>query len=124
MNLFAKLRDALLRRPTTKRGRAPVVATPLTPRVDELPPFALQTADMMRYDPQVRIALAARNGLLMSAQVEITGPQTALNRWVQLQWERIWQQYAHQLLKAKLYGFMPFEVVYGETLAGEFRGLI
>jgi hypothetical protein len=124
MNLFAKLRDALLRRPTTKRGRAPVVATPLTPRVDELPPFALQTAEMMRYDPQVRIALAARNGLLMSAQVDVTGPQTALNRWVQLQWERIWQQYAHQLLKAKLYGFMPFEVVYGETLAGEFRGLI
>ncbi len=124
MNLFAKLRDALLRRPTTKRGNAPVLATPLTPRVDELPPFALHTADMMRYDPQVRIALAARNGLLMSAQVEVTGPQSALNRWVQLQWERIWQQYAHQLLKAKLYGFMPFEVVYGESLAGEFRGLI
>lgn len=123
MTLFSKLRDALLRRPA-KRAGSPVVAKPLTPRVDELPPFSLQTAELMRFDPQVRIALAARNGLLMSAQVEITGPQMALNRWVQLQWDRLWMQYAHQLLKAKLYGFMPFEVVYGEALAGEFRGLI
>ena len=123
MTLFSKLRDALLRRPA-KRAGSPVVAKPLTPRVDELPPFSLQTAELMRFDPQVRIALAARNGLLMSAQVEISGPQTALNRWVQLQWDRLWMQYAHQLLKAKLYGFMPFEVIYGEALAGEFRGLI
>jgi hypothetical protein len=124
MTLFTKLRDALLRRPGPQKPRTPVVATPLTPRVDELPPFTLQMAEQMRYDPQVRIALAARNGLLMSAKVEITGPQERLNRWVQLQWDRLWMQYAHQLVKAKLYGFMPFEVVYGETLTGDFRGLI
>ena len=78
----------------------------------------------MRYDPQVRIALAARNGLLMSAQVAVAGPQENVNRWVQRQWDRLWSQYAHQLLKAKLYGFMPFEVVYHASPAGEFRGLI
>ena len=40
-------------------------------RIDELPAFTLKTADLMRYDPQVRIGLGARNGLLMAAQVEV-----------------------------------------------------
>ncbi|WP_425616264.1 hypothetical protein NA78x_006207 [Anatilimnocola sp. NA78] len=124
MTLFTKLRDTLLRRTTPQRAAAPVTATPVTTRVDDLPPFTLQTADLMRYDPQVRIALGARNGLLMAAQIDVTGPQPAMNRWVQQQWDRIWTQYAHQLLKAKLYGFMPFEVVYRESQSGEFRGLI
>src|SRR5687767_3425856 len=120
MTLFTKLRDALLRRPGAKRASATVTATPVTTRVDDLPPFTLHTADLMRYDPQVRIALGARNGLLMSATIDVTGPQTAMNRWVQLQWDRLWTNYAHQLLKAKLYGFMPFEVMYRESFAGEF----
>ncbi len=124
MTLFSKLRDTLLRRPGAKRTSQPVTAVPLTTRVDDLPPFTLHIADQMRYDPQVRIALGARNGLLMSAQVDVRGPQAAMNRWVQVEWDRLWTQYAHQLLKAKLYGFMPFEVMYRESFAGEFRGLI
>lgn len=124
MNLFSKLRDAFLGRSSPRRQSAPVVAAPLSLRVDELPPFNLNTADVMRYDPQVRIALAARNGLLMSAQVAITGPQERMNSWVQQQWNRLWAESAQQLLKAKLYGFMPFEVAYREAPAGEFRGLV
>ena len=42
----------------------------------------------------------------MSAQVTVSGPQTVLNGWVERQWSRLWAEYAHQLLKAKLYGFM------------------
>lgn len=124
MTLFSKLRDAFLGRSAPRRQSAPVIAAPLTMRVDELPPFSINTADVMRYDPQVRIALAARNGLLMSAQVTITGPQTQMNAWVEQQWSRLWAEYAQQLLKAKLYGFMPFEVAYRAAPAGEFRGLI
>ena len=67
MNLFSKLRDAFLGRSTARRPTAPVVAAPLTMRFDDLPPFSLSAAEVMRYDPQVRIALAARNGLLMAA---------------------------------------------------------
>lgn len=124
MSLFTTLRNALLRRPANRKPPQPVVATPVTTRVDDLPPFTLQIADLMRYDPQVRIALGARNGLLMSAQIDVAGPQKRMNRWVQRQWDRLWSQYAHQLLKAKLYGFMPFEVMYREATSGEFRGLI
>ena len=47
---------------------------PTALRIDELPPFTLHTAELMRFDPQVRIGLGARNGLLMAAEVEVTGP--------------------------------------------------
>src|SRR5206468_9465322 len=93
-------------------------------RIDELPPFSIKTADLMRYDPQVRIGLGARNGLLMAAEVEVTGASGIVNRWVQHQWDSLWHSSAHQLLRAKLYGFLPFEVVYRRTAGGDFSGLI
>jgi len=93
-------------------------------RIDELPPFNLHIADLMRYDPQVRIGLGARNGLLMSAHVEVAGDDPRLTAWVQHQWDALWSQAAHQLLRAKLYGFLPFEVVYRRATGGQFRGLI
>jgi hypothetical protein len=122
MTLLSRLRNFFT--VNDERTAGAKAAPPVTTRVDDLPPFTLQTADLMRYDPQVRIALGARNGLLMSAEVDVTGPQTAMNRWVHEQWQRIWAGYAQQLLKAKLYGFMPFEVVYRQSQSGEFRGLI
>jgi hypothetical protein len=43
---------------------------------------------------------------------------------VQQQYESLWHAAAHQFLRAKLYGFLPFEVVFRRVAGGEFRGLI
>src|SRR5262245_55719342 len=93
-------------------------------RIDELPPFTLHIAELMRFDPQVRIGLGARNGLLMAAEVEVAGPDAAITRWVQHQWDALWNSSAHQLLRAKLYGFLPFQVVYRRAGEGPFAGLL
>lgn len=123
MNLFQKLRHALLGRPQPKVTRLENAdANPM--RIDELPPFNLHVAELMRYDPQVRIGLGARNGLLMAAEVEVRGDDARVTQWVQHQWDALWQSAAHQLLRAKLYGFLPFEVVYRQAAGGEFRGLL
>lgn len=123
MNLLKTLRHALLGRPQPKITRLDAPGSEGM-RIDELPPFSLKTADLMRYDPQVRIGLGARNGLLMAAEVEVTGENALVNRWVQQQWNAIWHTSAHQLLRAKLYGFLPFEVVFRQTAGGEFAGRI
>jgi hypothetical protein len=123
MNLLTKLRHALLGRPQPRVTKLDGPETAAL-RIDELPPFNLNIAELMRYDPQVRIGLGARNGLLMAAEVEVTGDDARLVRWVQHQWDALWHAAAHRLLKTKLYGFLPFEVVYRQATNGEFRGLI
>ncbi len=123
MSVFTKLRHALLGRPQPKVTRLES-AESTAMRIDELPPFNLHVADLMRFDPQVRIGLSTRNGLLMAAEVEIAGDDERINRWVQHQWDALWNGSSHQLLRAKLYGFQPFEVVYQQAAGGEFRGLI
>jgi hypothetical protein len=123
MNLFSKLRHALLGRPQPKVTRLDAPNS-IGMRIDELPPFTLSTAELMRYDPQVRIGLGARNGLLMAAEVEVTGSDERTRAWVQQQWNALWHTAAHQLLRAKLYGFLPFEVVYRQATSGPFAGLI
>lgn len=123
MSFFSRLRDAFLPR-ASKAPESPMRIDPMPMEMAGLPPFNLQVADMMRYDPQVRIGLGARNGLLMSAEVEVTGDQPEMVRFVQAQWDRIWGTAGHQLLRAKLFGFQPFEVVYRMADRGEFAGLI
>jgi hypothetical protein len=123
MNIFTKLRQSLLGRPQPKVTRLDAPDS-TGMRIDELPPFNLKVAELMRYDPQVRIGLGARNGLLMAAEVEVSGSNPRLVEWVQHQWDALWHTAAHQLLRAKLYGFLPFEVVYRRTAAGPFAGLI
>src|SRR5205809_6757507 len=123
MSLFSKLRHALLGRPQPKVTRLEG-AESMGMRIDELPPFTLKVADLMRYDPQVRIGLGARNGLLMAAQVEVSGGEQHVVQWVQHQWDALWSAAAHQLLRAKLYGFLAFEVVYRRAMGGAFHGLI
>ena len=123
MNLFHKLRHALLGKPQPKVTRLES-ADSNAMRIDELPPFNLHLAELMRYDPQVRIGLGARNGLLMSADVEVIGDDSRVVSWVQHQWNALWHEAAHQLLRAKLFGFLPFEVVYRRAAGGQFRGLI
>ncbi len=123
MSIFSRLRDALLPR-ANKTPERPMRVDPVPMEVAGFPPFNLHVAEMMRYDPQVRIGLGARNGLLMSAEVEVTGDQPEMVRFVQAQWDRIWGTAAHQLLRAKLFGFQPFEVVYRRADQGQFAGLI
>src|SRR5437588_7614106 len=123
MNLLTKLRHALLGRPQPKVTRLDSPDSTAM-RIDELPPFNLHIADLMRYDPQVRIGLGARNGLLMAAQVEVSGGEGRVVHWVQHQWDALWHSAAHQLLRTKLYGFLPFEVVYRRAHGGRFDGLI
>jgi hypothetical protein len=108
MSLFTTIRDLLIGRQTSRRTTLALAAPAV--RFDDFPPFNLHIAELMRFDPQVRVALGARNGLLMSAEIEVTGPREEVNRWVHEQWDRIWCQCAHQLVRAKLYGFQPFEV--------------
>jgi hypothetical protein len=123
MSLLQKLRHALLGRPQPAVTRLdPPDNTAL--RIDELPAFTLATADLMRYDPQVRIGLGARNGLLMAAQVDVTAESDRGGAWVQHQWDSLWGAAAYQLLRAKLYGFLPFEVVYRQAKSCQFAGLI
>lgn len=123
MNLFSQLRQALLGKRSERVTRQPAADFGAT-RVDELPPFTLHVAELMRFDPQVRIGLGARNGLLMAAQIDVTGPDPRLVRWVQQQWNALWDAHGQVLLKAKLYGFMPFEVVYRRAASGDFAGLL
>jgi hypothetical protein len=123
MSFFSRLRDAFLPR-SSHTPPKPARVDPMPMDVTGVPPFNLHVADMMRYDPQVRIGLGARNGLLMSAEVDVTGEQTDMVRFVQAQWDRIWGTAGHQLLRAKLFGFQPFEVVYRLADRGQFAGLV
>jgi hypothetical protein len=124
MSLLQLLRDTLApaRRRTQVQEASPSDGSAYQPA--DLPPFTLYVADQMRFDPQVRIGLGARNGLLMSAEMEVVGPDRQVVRWVERQWQRIWSSAAHQLLRTKLYGFMPFEVFYRQSRGGEFDGAI
>lgn len=124
MNLFARLRQLLLgSRPLTTAARTSRTTNPKM-QIDPVPPFHLGIAELMRFDPQVRIGLGARNGLLMTAEVNVVGDDAALNTWVAAQWERIWATSAPQLLRTKLYGFLPFEVMYRVATSGPYRGAI
>lgn len=91
--------------------------------LDKLPPFTLFTADLMLRDPQVMFGLMVRNGGLLQSEVEITGENQQEVEFVKRQWERIWNNYASHLLRAKRWGCVPFEVTFRQE-AGEFGGWI
>ncbi len=123
MGLLQKLRDSFF----PPRSRQPSRLTgidPITPSLAELPTFTLATADAMRFDAQVRIGLGARNGLLMGAEVTVSGDQDDVVEWVRGEWSRLWSTYAPQLLRAKLYGFQASEVVYRRATGGRFAGFV
>jgi hypothetical protein len=125
MAFLDRLRDTLLGR--RQQQRQAVRRKPMPPpgrRPTELPAFSLETADLMRFDPQVRIGLGARNGLLMPAEVEVHSPSEQVARFVKHAWDHLWRTTAHVLLKAKLYGFLPLEVRYRVEQGGEFDGAI
>jgi hypothetical protein len=123
MSLLQSLRSLLPQASARRRLReAPLNLSPSAPA--DVPPFTLHVADQMRFDPQVRIGLGARNGLLLSAEVDVRGPNERVNRWVKRQWRRVWSSSAQQLLRTKHYGFMPFEVVLRQATGGEYDGAL
>lgn len=124
MSFLSKLKQLLLRRRPLTADHRPPPAPQVALRADELPPFDLNTAELMRFDPQIRIGLGARNGILMQAQVDVRGSRGEQVEWVRQQWNRIWSTSAGALLKAKLYGFVPCEVMYRQISGGRFDGAI
>lgn len=124
MSFLATLRDKILGR---RAGVSDKRRRPLPPphrTAGELPPFSIETAELMRSDPQIRIGLGARNGLLMPARAEAISTDERIANFVRATWENIWQATAHVLLRAKLYGFVPLEVKYRAERQGEFAGAI
>src|SRR4051794_21588774 len=124
MSFLATLRDKILGRAsdTTEKRRRPLQPPKRT--AGELPPFSLETADLMRFDPQIRIGLGARNGLLLPARAEARSSSEPIARFVQATWENLWQSMGHVLLRAKLYGFIPLEVKYRVQHEGDLAGTI
>jgi hypothetical protein len=119
--------DALREKLLGRRGeRLPVRRKPVPlpgQRPNELPAFSVETADLMRFDPQIRIGLGARNGLLMPARAQAVAANPQVADFVQSTWDYLWQSSAHVLLKAKLYGFLPLEVSYRVQEGGDAPGL-
>ncbi len=120
-SLINRLRQALFPQADEIQPARSRAASPL---VDRIPPFQLQTAELMRFDPQLRIGLGARNGLLLAAQVQVTSDDERVVEWVSQQWDRLWSRHGQAMLRAKLYGFLPFEVKLKVRSQGNFRGLI
>lgn len=65
----------------------------------------------MLLDPQIWFGLNIGNGPLMSAKVEVKCDSAEIKQFVEEQWQRIWAKGAAQILRAKHYGFLAFEVV-------------
>ncbi len=118
MKLLRQLRQMLLGTTPLTAAHAPPATAQVAARVDELPPFTLPTADLMRFDPQVRIGLGARNGILMQGGVTFQADNAQVQAWLERQWQRLWSEHGHQLVKAKLYGYLPIEVMYEEARGG------
>ena len=90
MSFLATLRDKLLGRRATNSERHTQAVAAAQATAGELPPFSIETADLMRFDPQIRIGLGARNGLLMPARAEAVSSEQRIASFVQSTWESIW----------------------------------
>jgi SPP1 gp7 family putative phage head morphogenesis protein len=80
--------------------------------VSQLPPYRLWTGRLMlASDPLVRFAHHVRNAALMPAEVEVTGPNERINKWVQEQWNFLWDQHRVKLTRAKQFGWTPLQII-------------
>lgn len=86
------------------------------------PPFSLTFADLMTFDQQVWFGLAVGNGPLLSAEVEVEGDNAEVVEFVGEQWDRLWSSSAGQILRAKHYGYMAYEVMYRQCRGGRWDG--
>ena len=82
--------------------------------VQKRPMWTLWQADMMTIDYQVAIGLAISDAPLYAAEVEVESDYPAVAEFVGKQWDRIWSSHAWQILLAKRFGFMGYEVNYVE----------
>jgi len=121
---FERTKQWLISKLAIRRNfRVPQLGDPQRFSIDQLPPFTLREADLMLRDPHVVFGLLVRNGALQAAEVEVTGdPQQVA--FVESQWNRIWQHFGGKLLRAKRYGYMPFEVTFAQQSTGDFQGMI
>lgn len=79
------------------------------------PIFSLIQADLMLLDHQVWLGLVVGNAPLLSAEVEVEGPDDEVNKFVGQQWDRLWTTCAPKILQSKHYGYSGYEVMYDEV---------
>lgn len=76
------------------------------------PPFSITWADLMVVDHQVAFGLSLGNAPLKMAEVEVEGSRTDVVKFVQDQWQRIWDRSFSAIVSAKHYGYLGYEVLY------------
>lgn len=81
---------------------------------DQLP-FFLSMIDLMWLDPQVRYAVNISNAPFQSAEVSVTSPDEEVAKFVLEQFDRIWATSHDKILRAKIYGFGGYEVIYKDN---------
>ena len=89
----------------------------------DLPIFRIREAELMRQDPVVQFGLTVRNAALSAAQVNVTGENPEVVKFVGKQWKKLWNEHGPQLWSAKRYGFAAFQVLYAKQKSGTTRRL-
>lgn len=82
------------------------------------PPWSYFYADLMLFDHQVWFGTCISNAPLMSARVEVSGPSSAINQFVEDQYERLWSTSKSHIVRAKYFGYCGLEVTFTETERG------
>lgn len=81
--------------------------------VQNLPLWRLWTARMMiTSDPTISFSMDIRNSALAAGRVKVKSPDPQLAKWVQEQWDFIWNHYREQLTSAKEFGFAPLQMLF------------
>ena len=78
--------------------------------VQQLPQWRIWTGRMMlSSDPIVNFSMNIRNAALMAGEVIIKAKNERVQKWVQEQWDYLWNQCRPQLVSAKKFGFAPLQ---------------
>lgn len=76
------------------------------------PPFSITWADLMMVDHQVAFGMSLSNAVLKLAEVEVVGGNDLVNKFVQEQWQRIWDEAFRPIALTRRWGFCGYEVMY------------
>lgn len=78
--------------------------------VTKLPLYHLRTGRLMlSSDPIVEFALNVRNAALMVAEMEVECGNPNVKKWLEKQWDTLWNKHRSKLLSAKKWGFAPLQ---------------
>ena len=81
--------------------------------VQNLPQWRLWTGRMMlTSDPVVNFSLNVRNAALMPAEVIVTAKNPKVKKWVEEQWNYLWNQHRSKLVAAKKMGFAALQILF------------